>query len=436
MVLAAGTCWIAFPSASVASVRFGADLTQPASGLGVGCSAGSTCTNATVVPPSACGQIASPVSGTVVRFLLETHSGSTAPTVGFQVIGSPDGGATFASTGTTSPVATPTTTTTTEFPAQLPIQAGDYIGVEFGSASATALYAIAAQSGAQLATFKPALIDGGAPESPAQALLGNYAIPLAADVALPPTSTAQIPPCSPSGAIPVTVTADPDPAVAPAAVHFRIDGGPEQTVATAGNPGTATIAVPNGSHTLGYWGADTVGGVESTHHTATVVVDTVNHCAGVPPPVVAGVPPPVVAGVPTALAVSPATYKLTGREVKRRCVKQTATNNSQPRCTRPIKLQITYTLTAPATATFTLKRLLPGRKVNGRCVKPTSKNNKQRRCTRNQNVPGSISGTGKSGANTFTFTGKMGGHKLGPGIYQLIATTASGSRSAKFQIGH
>jgi hypothetical protein len=274
MVLAAAACWIALPSASLASVRFGADLTQPAAGVGLGCSAGSTCTNATVVPPSAAAQLTSPVAGTVVRFVLETHSGSTAPTVSFQVIGSPDGGATFASTGTTSPAPTPTATAVTAFPARLPIQVGNYIGVEFGSVGSTGLYAIASNSAARIATFKPALLDGGTPESPTQALLAGYTLQLAADVALPPTSNAQIPPCSPGGAITATVTADPDPAVAPAAVHFRIDGGAEQTVATADSPGTATIAVPNGSHALEYWGADTVGGVESTHHTETVLVDS------------------------------------------------------------------------------------------------------------------------------------------------------------------
>jgi hypothetical protein len=143
---------------------------------------------------------------------------------------------------------------------------------------------------------------------------------------------------------------------------------------------------------------------------------------------------PVIAGSLTAVGVSPRTFKLTGRKVKGRCVKPTPKNNNNPHCKRPLKLHITYTLTAPATVTFTLKRLLPGRKVKGRCVKTTSKNNKHKHCTRHKNVAGAITSAGTTGANSFTFNGKIGGHKLGAGAYQLIATTAGGSRSVKFRI--
>src|SRR5947209_13679647 len=78
--------------------------------------------------------------------------------------------------------------------------------------------------------------------------------------------------CDNSGqTLTATVTPDPDPAVAAKAIHIRLDGGSEQTQATSGNPGSAAIAVPNGSHTLEYWGEDTVGGLESLHHTASFV---------------------------------------------------------------------------------------------------------------------------------------------------------------------
>jgi hypothetical protein len=137
---------------------------------------------------------------------------------------------------------------------------------------------------------------------------------------------------------------------------------------------------------------------------------------------------------PTALRVSPSTFKLTGREVKGRCVKQTAKHNNQPRCKRPIKLHIIYTLTAPAIVTFTLKRLSPGRKSKGRCVEPTAHNNKHKHCTRHKNVRGAITHTGNTGANTFTFNSNIGGQKLGPGCYQLIATTPGGSQRVKFRI--
>jgi hypothetical protein len=71
---------------------------------------------------------------------------------------------------------------------------------------------------------------------------------------------------------------------------------------------------------------------------------------------------------------------------------------------------------------------LAGRRVNARCVKQTHKNRKHRRCTRPVALPGTLTLTGKQGTDTFTFNGRLGGHRLGPGSYQLTATpTASGA---------
>jgi hypothetical protein len=51
------------------------------------------------------------------------------------------------------------------------------------------------------------------------------------------------------------------------------------------------------------------------------------------------------------------------------------------------------------------------------------------------NSQGQIALAGKPGANKFTFTGKVGGHSLGPGTYQLIATpTAGSSQTVTFTI--
>jgi hypothetical protein len=111
------------------------------------------------------------------------------------------------------------------------------------------------------------------------------------------------------------------------------------------------------------------------------------------------------AATPTALRVSPSTFKLTGSKVHGRCVKQSAKYSNQPRCKLPIKLHITYTLTAAAIVTFTLKH-----------------------------VRGAITRSGNTGVNTFTFNGHIGGHKLGPGSYRLTATTTGGSQRVKFRI--
>lgn len=118
---------------------------------------------------------------------------------------------------------------------------------------------------------------------------------------------------------------------------------------------------------------------------------------------------------------------IAGRKVGGRCIKPTRQNKSHKYCRRPVRLKVTYALNAAATVTLTLKRQARGRKVKGRCAKQTKKNHKQLRCSRLVAVPGSITLVGKAGANAFTFTGKIGGHKLGPGSYQLTATpTASG----------
>jgi hypothetical protein len=86
-----------------------------------------------------------------------------------------------------------------------------------------------------------------------------------------PTSAASVPVCH--GAVTVTVTDDPTGS-GPQAVHYRLDGGPEQIVATTGNPGTATIPSKEGNHTLEYWGEDATGNQEFPHHTTSVQVDT------------------------------------------------------------------------------------------------------------------------------------------------------------------
>jgi hypothetical protein len=133
--------------------------------------------------------------------------------------------------------------------------------------------------------------------------------------------------------------------------------------------------------------------------------------------------------VPTlsGLKVSPHKLSLAGRKVSGKCVKPTSKNSRDPSCRRRVKLKISYTLNGAATVTFTLERKAAGRKVNGKCVKPTGKH--QQPCKRMVTVPGELVKSGATGDNTFTFDGKIGGHKLGPGSYQLTATPTGGKPS-------
>jgi hypothetical protein len=73
----------------------------------------------------------------------------------------------------------------------------------------------------------------------------------------------------------VTVTVTDDRyGAGPKAVHFRLDGGPEQVIAATGDPGTAAVPIPEGNHTLVYWGEDGAGNQESPHQVVPVQVDT------------------------------------------------------------------------------------------------------------------------------------------------------------------
>jgi hypothetical protein len=112
--------------------------------------------------------------------------------------------------------------------------------------------------------------------------------------------------------------------------------------------------------------------------------------------------------------------------------------------TKPAKVSVgttvSYRLNIGARVRFTVARLLPGRRARGgRCVKPTRQNRGARKCTRRVRVRGSFTRTGGAGPNRFRFMGRVGGRKLKPGDYRLLATpTANGVRgratSARFRI--
>jgi hypothetical protein len=140
-------------------------------------------------------------------------------------------------------------------------------------------------------------------------------------------------------------------------------------------------------------------------------------------------PPPPRKPAISSLRASPKSFSLAGRRVNARCVKPTRQNKGNKHCRRPSTLRISYTLNVAATVTLKLKRQVTGRKVNGRCVKPTTKNRKHRKCAQLVNVPGELRLAGQAGANQSTFNGKIGGHQLAHGTYQLTATPAGGSSS-------
>lgn len=138
----------------------------------------------------------------------------------------------------------------------------------------------------------------------------------------------------------------------------------------------------------------------------------------------------------THFRVSPRTASLAGVRVRGRCVAPTHANQTHQRCRRPVKLRVSYTLSTSARVTVTVARQAPGRAINRRCVPPTTKNRKHSKCTRLLPQRGRITlAAAKRGANAFVFAGKIGGHRLSPGTYQLTATPIGGkAKHATFAI--
>jgi hypothetical protein len=407
-VCLAGLCSWVSPGSSLASVTFGGDLALTPN-VGIAHVNASTVFDTT--PADGGGPVASPITGTLLRWRIRTGSSSSADTLRLRVLAPAGGGYTGA--GTSAGVFAPTSAATTEFPTQLPIAAGDFIGID--TSALLDSYAMNV-TGATLSTLSPQPADGGSPE--AATTDANFELLVNADVAALPTSTATIPGCSPGGQIAVTVTPDPDPAVAAAAVHYRVDGGGEVVAATSGSPGVATVTLANGSHTLEYWGGDTVGGLERPHHTASVLVDTVNHCGPGPAsrgpasrgPASPG--PPLANAAVTRLGVHPSAFVAasSGGAIAR----QTGTT-------------VSYNASQAATTTFTVQRPEAGVRKGRGCVKRGNRAHGGKRCTRYTNV-GSFTHVDSAGANGFHFTGRVSRRTLRPGSYRLQAVARGATR--------
>jgi hypothetical protein len=137
----------------------------------------------------------------------------------------------------------------------------------------------------------------------------------------------------------------------------------------------------------------------------------------------------------SGLRISPTSVSIAGREIGGQCVKQTKANQNHKSCRRPIKLRVSYMLSAPTMVKFTLEQLRVGRNVRGHCVKRTKHDRNKPRCTRAVPLPASITRAGTAGANSFLFNGTISGKKLDPGTYLLVATPAGAQpQHARFKI--
>ncbi len=95
--------------------------------------------------------------------------------------------------------------------------------------------------------------------------------------------------------------------------------------------------------------------------------------------------------------------------------------------------RVNYSLSRATPVTFRVQRRKGGRKVGRKCRKPTSRNRRRKRC--NLTLKGSFAHSGRAGANSFRFTGRLRGRKLRRGRYVLVARPAGGKASSrKFRI--
>jgi len=92
-----------------------------------------------------------------------------------------------------------------------------------------------------------------------------------------------------------------------------------------------------------------------------------------------------------------------------------------------------YRLSEPASVRFRVQKPTSGRRVGGRCVKPSSATAGAKRCTRWKTLHHFFDHFGAAGRNSFHFNGRLGGVKLKPGLYRLVAvpTDLSGRRGNK-----
>ena len=101
---------------------------------------------------------------------------------------------------------------------------------------------------------------------------------------------------------------------------------------------------------------------------------------------------------------------------------------------RTFGARISFRLSETATTTFRVQRARTGRRIRGRCRAATRRNKllSRRRCRRYVRVRGSFKHTDGAGANSLRFTGRVGGRRLRPGRYRLVAssTDLAGNKSA------
>ncbi len=84
--------------------------------------------------------------------------------------------------------------------------------------------------------------------------------------------------------------------------------------------------------------------------------------------------------------------------------------------------KVKFTLNTDASVTIRIEKKAKGRKVKGKCRKVTRKNKAKKKCPRFVKAGKLVRKTGKKGANSVAFSGRIGNKKLKPGRYRVVIT--------------
>jgi CSLREA domain-containing protein len=113
----------------------------------------------------------------------------------------------------------------------------------------------------------------------------------------------------------------------------------------------------------------------------------------------------------SALAIKPSAFRAAA----------SGTSAAAKRLKPRIGAQVTFRLSETATVRFTVERARPGRRSGKQCVAPKARNRHAGHCTRYVKLRGSFARSGIPGSNHFRFSGRIGGKRLAPGAYRLVA---------------
>jgi hypothetical protein len=304
----------------------------------------------------------------------------------------PTGGGQFTGAGTSEPAAALDGSANST---RLPIRAGDSIGVDLASSPPSRVGFTGAGQIGPVDVFNPALVDG--PGSATPSSFDNESLFLSADIVLAPFVASVAPASGPTvGGEAVTITGSfLDGATqvlfgSLPASSFTVDSAGQITaIAPAGPAGTVDVRVegPGG----------------------TSAISPGDRYTFVTPPPPSDRTPPVL----SSLALAPSSF--------------VAYNAGESVASATVGTRVTYQVSEPATVTFSVTRKAPGRKRGGKCIKGGRKG---KRCKATVTLPGGFTRS-VSGADSFTFTGRLRAKALRPGDYGLraVAADAAGNSS-------